>query len=191
MQDFRLQTLPPKKKKRKGNKIKGKGEEGGIGAEAQEGRDVVNEVPTTAASASQKQGRESTPDVTGSEENHAAERRRVVLRPWRTNKIDENKEKDETSKKGEKDEKKEKDEDKKKAVNDDDKKKNEAKAHTVEEQDVQPPRTPTLEKIIGSFVIPFPVVKPSWGNREIAIWTASYTAHGFRWPAGNKKNPNH
>ena len=149
---------------------------------------MVIEEPTTAASASQEQVRESTHDVTGSEENHAAERRRVVLKPCSSNNIDENKEKDETSKKGENDEQKEKDEAKKKAASDEDKKNNEAEAHTVEERDVQPPRKPTLEKIIGSFVIPFPVVKPSWDNREVAIWTCGYTGYGFRWPVRSDKD---
>ena len=44
---------------------------------------------------------------------------------------------------------------------------------------------------MGSFVIPVPVVKPSWDNREIAIWTASYTAHGFRWAVGSNKKTEH
>ena len=72
-----------KKIKRKGKKNKGKGEEGGIGPEAGEGRDVVK-VPTTAASSSQQQGREPTP-----EEKHEAERRRVLLKPCETREIDE------------------------------------------------------------------------------------------------------
>ena len=110
------------------------------------------------------------------------------LKPCETHEIDENKGKDETIKNGEEDEKKEKDEGKNKAVNDDDKK-NEAKDHT--EQDAQSPRTWTLEQIIGSRVIPVPVVKPSWDDREIGIWTASYTAHGFRWPVGSKNKSEH